>query len=172
MSTNLLDLQSPPASGVWVVDRARSTVTFQVRHMHFAKVEGRFSRFHGRANVAGIHGTVDVASIDTGDPIRDERLRSAGFFDIDRHRTIQFHAPGPLDTVMTGLLTICGVTRPVIIDVGETDERDGELRLIARTSVSRKDYRLTWSGLVKAGEVVVADRVEIRLELVLVGAST
>jgi len=167
MSTHLSTAPAATTPAPWLIDCARSVVAFRIRHLPFTAVDGRFERFVGSIDPAGIHGRVNVASIDTGDPIRDSRLRSAGFFDADRYPAIAFHAPGPLDAVVTGTLTICGVTRPVVIEVSASDERDGELHLTARTAISRRDFGLTWSGLTKAGEVVVADRVDIRLDLVL-----
>jgi polyisoprenoid-binding protein YceI len=72
----------PP--GTWELDPARSTVGFAIRHLKVTKVRGRFRETTGvircdREGVASIDGTVEVASIDTGDHRRDARLCAEDF---------------------------------------------------------------------------------------------
>jgi polyisoprenoid-binding protein YceI len=150
----------------WEIDAAQSTVAFRVRHLHFKTVHGCFRRFSGVVTPGVIEGAVDVGSVDTGDDIRDGRLRSAGFFDAAVFPEITFEASGPLAPVVVGSLTICGVTRPVAINVSASGTPDAP-RLHGATSVSRKDFGLTWSGLVQAGEAVIGDRVDIELDVAL-----
>lgn len=127
--------------GTWVVDAARSTVGFEVRHIKLAKVRGRFRAVEGTichdGNGLSIHGTVDVGSIDTGEARRDVRLREEGFFDVERHPTIAIEAvsgPGSAaeDLAVYGTITIRGVERPVEFDVDGPAipvDGDGDLRL-------------------------------------------
>lgn len=89
-----------------------------------AKFAGSFTRFRvvldfdpahpasGRLDV-----TVEVASIDTRDPERDEILRGADFFQVEEHPQAVFHA-GRFERTGDGWrapgdLTIRGVTQPV-----------------------------------------------------------
>lgn len=89
-----------------------------------AKFTGAFTRFRvaldfdpaepdrGRLDV-----TVDVASLDSADPERDEILRGPDFFKVDEHRQAVFHA-GRFERAGDGWrapgdLTIRGVTKPV-----------------------------------------------------------
>lgn len=89
-----------------------------------AKVTGEFRRFHaaldldpGRPDEGRLDVTVEVASLDTRDPERDEILRGPDFFQVDGHPQAVFHA-GRLERAGDGWrapgdLTIRGVTQPV-----------------------------------------------------------
>lgn len=75
----------------WIVDPTHSTIEFSVKHMMIAKVKGSFNKFEASilANpsdltTAEIDFTVDVASIDTRNADRDNHLRSADFFDVEK----------------------------------------------------------------------------------------
>ena len=77
-------------TGTWTVDPAHTTVGFSVKHMGIANVRGKFTEFEGTLEMKGrlgdcrAHGTVKVASIDTGEAQRDEHLRSPDFFDAEQ----------------------------------------------------------------------------------------
>ena len=78
-------------AGVWPIDAGRSRVEFALKHMLLATLRGRFESFQGvleigADGVARASGSVDAASICTGDAVRDEHLRSSSdFFDVERH---------------------------------------------------------------------------------------
>src|SRR5260370_29153578 len=65
-----------------------------------SKVRGHFRRFEGEIVTAedplgsSVTATVDMASIDTGNPDRDEHLRSVDFFETDRHPTLTYRSTG------------------------------------------------------------------------------
>ena len=70
-------------AGIWTIDPAHSSVGFKIRHLMIANVRGQFSEFDGTVEAAEddpvnsrVWGTVKVASISTGDPQRDEHLKS------------------------------------------------------------------------------------------------
>src|SRR6185312_10481309 len=68
-------------AGTWKVDPTHSSVGFEVKHMMISTVRGHFRVFDG---------TLEVASIETGNAERDEHLRSPDFFDADRYPEIRF----------------------------------------------------------------------------------
>ena len=83
--------------------------------------------------------TLQVASIDSGNPDRDAHLRSADFFDVEAYPTITLQEHQGRDEGrahryrLTGDLTIRGVTRPVTIDIeftGATNDPWGQFRRI------------------------------------------
>src|ERR1700733_9380219 len=83
----------------WNIDTTHSTVGFSVRHMVFAKVNGRFTSFSGLLDIddadftkSKIAVNVDAASIDTHEEKRDGHLRSADFFDVEKHPKLTFEA--------------------------------------------------------------------------------
>ena len=158
-------LSHPTPRERWAIDAGASTVGFRVRHFRFTTVEGRFREFSGEVGPWGATGRVEVASVDTGSAIRDERLRSSEFFDAAGFPSIVFDARGPLAPRLAGRLTIRDITRPLTLELVQADEPDA-LRLTARATISRKSYGLDWAGLREAGRLVVSDRVELLLDVV------
>lgn len=152
-----------------------------------ANVRGEFRKVSGTvvfdsANPAAssITAEIDVNSIHTREPQRDEHLKSADFLDAANYPVIRFQSTkiqpddGPGSYEVTGDLTIRGVTRQVTLDVDgvtpETKDPWGYFRRGAEaiTKISRKDFGLTWNQSLETGGVLVGDHVEISLEVELV----
>lgn len=168
--------------GTWDIDPVHSSVEFSVRHAMVATVKGRFNSFSGAIEVAEDVGrsraeaTIDAGSIDTRNEDRDTHLRSPDFLDVERFPTITFTTtgvePGAAEGEyrVHGDLTIRGVTRGVVLDVafnGTSTDPFGNLRagLEASTTISRKDFGLTWNAPLETGGVLVGDRVKINLDI-------
>jgi polyisoprenoid-binding protein YceI len=171
--------------GVWNVDPSHSRVGFVARHLMIAKVRGHFRDFSGVITVAPnpldstVEASVDLASIDTGDPGRDEHLRSADFFSVDQHPQMTFATSGLKedgdDYVLYGDLTINGVSKQIELDLefeGVQQDPWGGTRaaFTAHTDVSRKDWGIEWNAALETGGVVVGDKVRIELEIEAVKA--
>ena len=91
----------PP--GHWGLDHAHSELGFQARGMFgLASVKGTFREYDGELDVdaSGASGRLRIVatSLDTGNAKRDTHLRSADFFDVERHPTVTFS----LDRISTG----------------------------------------------------------------------
>ena len=90
------DTASALPTGTWKVDPVHSSVEFQVKHLGIATVKGLFKEFEGTLKVgpdgAVAYGTVQTASVDTREPARDEHLRSADFFEVDKYPEIGFRS--------------------------------------------------------------------------------
>src|SRR5438067_9531779 len=117
-----------PEAGTYVLDPSHTTVEFVGRHLMITKVRGRFTSFAGQINIAdvpeesSVEVTIDVGSVDSSDEKRDGHLLSPDFFDVERWPTITFRStrvePGKRGAwIVTGDLTVKGVTRPVVLDV-------------------------------------------------------
>ena len=162
--------------GKWRVDGSRSTVGFLIRHLGVATVRGRFSSFQGQIDVteAGFHAdaTVDVASLETGDRVRDGRLRTE-FFDAEHYPAVALRAGLAVPARSGGWLlrsdvTIRGITRPVELRATAEPLDDGTVRVRADGQIRRTDFGLDWDALRVAGRLVVADRVRLTADAVLV----
>jgi polyisoprenoid-binding protein YceI len=172
----------------WNIDPVHSVAEFKVKHMMISNVKGQFTALTGvmtldEADVtkSSIDATVEVASIHTRDPKRDEHLKSADFFDVEKFPALSFKSTriartGDGELAVAGDLTIHGVTREVVFAVeGPTPpEKDpwGNIRvgLSATTKISRKEYGLTWNAGLETGGFLVGDEVTITLDVQFVKA--
>jgi len=176
------------ATNTWNLDAAHSGIHFSVRHMVVSKVRGRFSKFSGSVDLEDddltrslVTVTIDAASLDTGTGQRDDHLRSADFFDVERFPELRFKSTriekvGDERYRVHGDLTVRDVTREVTLDVeygGRAKDPWGNERVgfLAKTALDRKDFGLKWNQVLEAGGVLVGDRVEIDLEVQAVKAA-
>jgi polyisoprenoid-binding protein YceI len=123
---------------------------------------------------------IALASVDTGNEMRDNHLRSKDFFDAEAQPTMTFVStglrPAGESWILDGELTIRGATRAVRIDLDflgyDPTGMQGEPRIgfEGRTSIHRSDYGVSF-GLVDSGKIVVADKVDILLEVQAVYAA-
>src|SRR5205085_9765285 len=87
-------------AGTWAIDPTHSEVGFSVRHMMVSKVRGKFGAFSGTLVTgsdpldSSVTAEIDLSSIDTGNVDRDNHIRSADFFEVDQHKTIEFRSTG------------------------------------------------------------------------------
>jgi polyisoprenoid-binding protein YceI len=171
--------------GTWTVDPSHSTVGFVARHLMITKVRGRFTDFSGTIEVApdplqsSLIATVSLASVDTGDPGRDEHLRSRDFFNVEDGGEMVFSSTGVKEKgdryALVGDLTIAGATHPVELDLefeGVSTDPWGNTKagFAAGTEISRKGWGLEWNVALETGGVLVGDKVKIELDIQAVRA--
>lgn len=165
----------------WDIDTAHSTIEFIAKHMMVTNVRGRFTNFSGDAHLDEEHPeqsrvdvTIDLASLTTGAEARDNHLRSADFFDVAEYPTATFHSTkverrGEDRLLVTGDLTIRGITKPVTLDVtveGKFKDMQGKERygFSASTSFSRKEFGLEWNVALESGGWLVSDKITIAID--------
>ncbi|GHS89142.1 hypothetical protein AGMMS50218_14720 [Actinomycetota bacterium] len=167
-------------AGTWNLDPSHTEAGFTVRHAGISKVRGSVAVTGGAITVgedlalSSVTATLDPATISTGDAGRDGHIKSADFFDVEKFGEWTFvstsvRADGS-DYVVTGDLTIHGVTRSVELETefnGTATDPFGNLRagFSATTTISRKDFDITWNAALEAGGVLVSDKVTITLEV-------
>lgn len=170
----------------WIMDADNSEVTFRVKHLMISTVSGRFENisFTGFSetndfyNVHKLEFVADAASISTGVPERDEHLRSADFFDVEKYPSIYFqaeHFEVDNDEPLKGHLTIKGITRPIELEVTYNGmvidaHEQTKVGFSVKGKINRKDYDLKWNQMTEAGGVVVSDEIRIYGEIELVRA--
>jgi polyisoprenoid-binding protein YceI len=179
---------TPTRTTTWHIDPAHSLVEFGVRHMMVSTVKGRFTGLSGSiVEVAddpaqsSVTAQIDAASITTGDAQRDDHLRGAEFFDVERYPTISFtstrvEGSGESFTLI-GDLTIKDVTREVALDVtlnGRGTNPFGKVvaGYSAETKINRKDFGLSWTVALETGGVLVGDSIKVQIELQAVQANS
>jgi polyisoprenoid-binding protein YceI len=170
-----------PAAGTFAIDPAHTTVGFIVRHLIVSKVRGRFTDVSGTINVAAnpLESTVEVvigaASIDTGQPDRDNHVRSADFLDLEKYPNLTYRSTGVKshsgsEFVLGGELTIRDVTRDVDLAVeygGTVMSPFGQevIAFTATTEIDREEFGIIWNQAIEAGGVAVGKKVKIELDI-------
>jgi polyisoprenoid-binding protein YceI len=172
-------------TSTWTVDATHAEVGFAVRHLMISTVRGRFGAVEGTVTIdentpanSKVDITIDVASIDTRQEMRDNHLRSADFFDAENQPKIRFVSKtidGDIDGEfkVVGDLTIRGNTREVTLNASlEGRGRDpwGNDRAGYQASgkISRGEFGLGWNQALETGGVVVGDEVKISIDIELV----
>src|SRR5512146_1959240 len=110
----------------WNIDPSHSNVQFSVKHMGLMTVRGHFEKVSGSARTVdgkleSVEAVIDVSSINTRVADRDNHLRSADFFDVEKWPDLRFRSTaiqelGGNRYKVTGDLTIAGQTHPVDMD--------------------------------------------------------
>ena len=182
----ILSQPAGAATSEWKIDPAHSSAQFSVRHLAISTVRGAFSKVNGTIVLddkditkSTVDVTIDVSTVDTREPGRDNDLRSDKFFDVAHFPTMTFKskkveqaAAGKLK--VTGDLTIRGTTKEVILDVEgpTTPIKDpfGFLRAGANatTKINRQDFGVKWNATMDNGGVVVGDDVHITIDAEMV----
>lgn len=161
--------------GTWTLDPAHTSASFTVRHAGISKARGHFGETEGTLSVGesaedlSFKAVMKAASITTGNEDRDNHLRSGDFFDAENFPELTFVSTKVDGDELHGDLTIRGVTKPVVLDFtyeGAATDPFGIYRagFTGETTISRKEFGLTWNAALEAGGVLVADDVKISIE--------
>ncbi|MEY4616479.1 MAG: hypothetical protein RJB66_1439 [Pseudomonadota bacterium] len=172
------------------LDASHTGVTFKVKHLVIATVNGRFDKFEGdidfdeKANsLSKVDVKIDLDSVNTNDPKRDEHLKNPDFFGVRDAKGELVEAKRYMTFVMkevkmkkkaidklVGDLTLNGITKPVVLNVdykGAAVDPWGNEKVIfsATTKINRKDFNITWNKpMAKAAGVVVGEEVDVTIE--------
>jgi len=174
----------------WIFEPGHTEAQFKARHMMVTWVRGFFKDVHGSMEFdwdncleTTFEGTMDASKIWTGEADRDAHLRSADFFDVEVHPSIDFtgrftERTGDIDFRAEAELTIRGVAKNVPLDVtyeGQWDtpfwegqENKGTMRRAgfeARTRIDRHDFGISWQDEIPGGGVVVSNRIEVVIDI-------
>jgi polyisoprenoid-binding protein YceI len=169
----------------WKIDPAHSLIQFAVRHMMISTVRGEFEKFSGSVDFdpdnpeqTEVTVRIDAASINTRETDRDNHLRSADFLNVEEYPILLFESKRVEQTgddrgKLIGDLTIRDVTREVVLDVeyaGMARSPWGQTSagFSANTTISRKEWGLTWNQALETGGVLVGDTVKINIELEII----
>lgn len=166
----------------WQLDPAHNNVEFAVRHLMISTVKGRFGDVAGSITLnpsdetaASVEVTVQAASIDTRQEMRDNHLRSPDFFDAEKWPVLTFRSTrvdGDVDSDfrLFGDLTIRDVTREIELEV--TRDGDGvdpwgnhRVAFSAKGKIDRRDFGLTYNQALETGGVLVGDEIRISVDV-------
>lgn len=164
------------AQSQYKVDPAHTSVNFKVKHSGITFVSGKFEKFDGgiigsmdNAEQARIFFNVDVASVNTGVKMRDDHLRSADFFEVEKFPSMSFESTS-IEKVsdnkykLNGKLQIKDVTKDVTFDVdygGSVKGQNGSevIGFTAKNTINRLDYNVAYdpdaAGIGKDVHIVI-----------------
>ncbi len=181
LASGILALASALAhaqTSTWVADSVHSEVDFSVSHLAISNVHGRFGKVaakielnDGDVSKSTVNATIDISTIDTGDPNRDTHLKTPDFFNLAQFPTATFTSTAVQKTsgglIVNGNLTLHGVTKPVTLTVegpkGPVPGMDKKLHAgyTATTTISRSDFGIG----TKFPSAMVGDQVSLTIEL-------
>lgn len=165
--------------GTWRIDSAFSSVTFSVRHLGIRDYRAGFREIEGvlDAGAGGLEISVALDGLDLNQPDIRARLLSQEFLDAANHPEVRFvagaveSAEATRDVVVSGELTIRGVTRAVVasgrIGVPGPALLTGldQVTLELATKVDRRAFGLDWQEELPDGGLTLSD--EVTIEAVL-----
>jgi polyisoprenoid-binding protein YceI len=169
----------------WTIDVSHSSIQFTVSHMVISEVTGRFQDFSGNIvttnpdfSGALVNVNIKAASITTSNEKRDEHLKSADFFDVEKFPEASFVSKSMTKTgdgtyQIAGTLTMHGVAKDVVLDAkfkGSAKSPWGQnvVAFKASTKINREDWGLKWNKALEAGGFLVGQEVELTLTVELV----
>jgi polyisoprenoid-binding protein YceI len=169
------------AEETWTVDRGHSEVSFQIRHF-VTKVRGAFNDFEGtivadaaKPESSKVEFTIKAASIDTANERRDNDLRGANFFEVEKFPEITFKSSRVVKKDkdhfdVTGTLAMHGVSKEVTLPVvflGAMKDARGNDKagFSSDLTLNRKDFGITWNRALDQGGAMLGDDVAISINL-------
>jgi polyisoprenoid-binding protein YceI len=188
MAIGLAAIMAVPAfaaTTTWTLDPNHTNAQFTVRHLGISNVQGDFTKISGTVQLddqnlanSSVDVSIDVNSIDTRVAMRDNDLKSEHFLNAAMYPTITFKSTKVEKTgdgyKVTGNLTIRGVTKEVVLNVGALSDarkdpmsRTGGLRRGAAASltINRQDFG------VAADPGMVGDELAVQIDLEMTAAA-
>ena len=173
----------------WSLEPGHTAAEFCVRHMMVTHVRGHLKNVRGRLDfdpkqpeASRVSATIDARGLWSGEPDRDAHLRSPDFLDVEHFPEITFTSSAvrvmsPNEALVSGALTVRGVTRPVVLDAHylgqwETPWWEGGVDkgpktragFVATTRVDRHDFGVSWNSPLERGGLVVGHQVLITID--------
>jgi len=183
----------------WSLDPIHSELSFKTKHLMISTVTGYIQSFDLKVQTTGndfgevtdLTLIADMTSLTTNHEPRDKHLKSQDFFDVINYPHLKFenilfdkqgmNPPSLLsayrrDFKLQGMLSIKGVSNLITMNGefgGTSIDLTGQKRagFSIRGKISRKEFGLTWAGILDSGKFIIADEVEIVGNIQLIKAS-
>lgn len=163
-------------ASTYQIDPVHSEVSFRIRHLGLSKVYGRFVAYKGTIVLdeqdlakSRVDLTIEAASINTENAMRDKDLRSSNFFDVEKHPTLTFRSVSVKPTgkdkfEVTGDFAMHGVTKRITIPMSATGTTTSPTETRAgfegSLNLSRYDYAMNYMPGIVGEEVSVTLGIE------------
>jgi len=166
------------AQSTWKVDAVHSNIRFEVSHLVVSEVEGSFKKFEGTCvnpnttddfSKSTIDFSIEVASVNTDNEMRDTHLKGDDFFSADKFPTMKFKSTSMTKTgdktyKLVGNMTIRDVTKPMELLVtygGTMKDPYGNTKagFKVQGTINRIAYGLKWNQMLDGGGSIVGEDV-------------
>jgi polyisoprenoid-binding protein YceI len=156
---------------VFAVSPQQSSIKFFVKAS--VALTGNFEKWDAALTFASTDvttGVLDIkiqaASVNTGSGMKDDKLKSKDFFDVQQNPLITFKSTkivqtGPTTFDVPGTFTIRGVSKPETLTLTVSGAGTGSGSIKGTMAFDRKDYGMN-SGI---PFIKIADRVEVNVDL-------
>ena len=171
LTSAVLMSASPAEAPVFEITTEESTIKFDVEAS--VAIVGKFEKWDAKLTFTSPElstGVLDIkieaASVDTGNGMKNRKLKSKDFFDVEHNPLITFHSTkveqtGPNTVAFDGDFTIRGVTKQERLTLTLPRERTGVDTVNGTMAFDRKQFGMN-SGI---PFIKIADRVEVTVNL-------
>ena len=163
--------QAPSSVPVFKITPVKSTIKFNVKAS--VAIEGVFDKWDATltftspaAESAVLDIKIEAASVDTGSGMKNGKLKSDDFFNVEKDPYITFHSTkvtqtGPNTFDALGTFTIRGVSKQETLHITLEGKGTGNGTINGTMAFDRKEYGMN-SGI---PFIKIADRVEVTVDL-------
>lgn len=162
-------------------DLAHSWVGFTAQHMIVGRVRGRFNAYEAAIvfnedapEGSSVTATIDATSLDTGEPDRDDHLKSPDFLEVETYPEITFESTdvtvtGDTSFTVTGDLTIKETTQAVDLNVVYNGwSYDAEMTghnygWVGTAVISLSSFGVDWNQPIASGGFMIGDELTIEI---------
>jgi polyisoprenoid-binding protein YceI len=171
LCTTAVRAQAPAAVPVFQITPVESKIAFHVDAS--VTIEGTFDQWDASLTFtspavesAVLDVQIQAASVNTGSGLKDGKLKSEDFFNVEQDPLITFRSTrivqtGPETFDVQGTFTIRGVSKPETLHLTVSGKGTGSGDIRGTMAFDRKDYGMN-SGI---PFIRIADRVEVRVDL-------
>jgi polyisoprenoid-binding protein YceI len=165
--------QAQDSAGVPVFEISQTGSTIQFAVKASIAIAGTFDKWNAAltfkspdVTTAALDVEIQAASVDTGSGLKDSKLKSDDFFDVEHNPLITFKSTKVVQTggntfELDGNFTIRGVTKPEKLTLTVSGRGTGSGTIKGTMAFDRKDYGMN-SGI---PFIRIADRVEVTVDL-------
>jgi polyisoprenoid-binding protein YceI len=175
-----------PPAGVYVMDKAHTSVIFRVSHLGFSRYTARFASVDGKLTfdpaapaTMAVEATIDPQSLELNAPPAGfhDQLMGKSFFDAGVFKAITFRSTkveltGKTTAKVTGDFTLHGVTKPVTLEVtynggyppNAMDPGGARVGFSAHGTIKRSAFGMGFGVPAAGSNMGVGDDVDLAIE--------
>ena len=158
------------------VEPNHSTIGFRISIAGFSAVTGKFTDFsidldwnESEITSSKLASEIQVKSITTGIPARDEHLRTSDFFDVEKYPLITFESDSiqQVDYAhlkVFGTFSMHGIEKKIVLPLQIIKIDGNTVGLRSRTSVNRLDYDVAADFKHDAMPNFLANEIQIEID--------